>query len=176
MDNYRLRRCAQPLSNGYILPVGQLIRNALFVGGIESWMDIQEEEMRYIFARFGEVKEVKLFKSRERQGKGYGFVYFSEEVNIDSIIDKDFRFEGVKLQLGPAIMRERYTPFRRIFPAPGMCPTQYFYCMCNWSLAQPLPVLSVGGPYSQPYYYSCSGGVMVVPQMPVNYTHYRYSS
>uniref|UniRef100_A0A3B3ZSH4 RRM domain-containing protein n=1 Tax=Periophthalmus magnuspinnatus TaxID=409849 RepID=A0A3B3ZSH4_9GOBI len=93
------------LSNGYILPEGKLTPNALFVGGIDIKGD--ENEMRDFFAQFGAVKEVKIITYRGGICKGYGFVYFSEEVNIQSIIDQPISFKGRKLKLGPAIMKER---------------------------------------------------------------------
>ncbi|TKS88575.1 Deleted in azoospermia-like [Collichthys lucidus] len=73
------------LSNGYILPEGKLTPNALFVGGIDT--NVNENEMRDFFARYGAVKEVKIITYRGGICKGYGFVYFSEEVNIQTIVE-----------------------------------------------------------------------------------------
>ncbi|XP_055081164.1 deleted in azoospermia-like isoform X2 [Periophthalmus magnuspinnatus] len=163
------------LSNGYILPEGKLTPNALFVGGIDIKGD--ENEMRDFFAQFGAVKEVKIITYRGGICKGYGFVYFSEEVNIQSIIDQPISFKGRKLKLGPAIMKERSArslPPRLFGPAPWMSPTQYFYCTCCPPMGVcPSPIISGGSPYSQPYY-SSFGGVMV-PPMPVNYTQNPYA-
>uniref|UniRef100_A0A3B4WSI7 Deleted in azoospermia-like n=1 Tax=Seriola lalandi dorsalis TaxID=1841481 RepID=A0A3B4WSI7_SERLL len=170
------------LSNGYILPEGKLTPNALFVGGID--MKVDENEMRDFFARYGAVKEVKIITYRGGICKGYGFVYFNEDVNIQSIIDQQISFKGRKLKLGPAIMKERSSrsmPSRLVGPAPWMSPTQYFYCACcspvGGSMAQPSPVLSNSSPYNQPYSYSNFGGVMI-PQMPMNYAQnvYAYQS
>ncbi|KAK7898587.1 hypothetical protein WMY93_019440 [Mugilogobius chulae] len=163
------------LSNGYILPEGKLTPNALFVGGID--MRENEGEMRDFFARFGAVKEVKIITYRGGICKGYGFVYFSEDVNIQSIIDQQISFKGRKLKLGPAIMKERSArsfPPRLFGPAPWMNPTQYFYCSCCSPLGGgPTPIMTGANPYSQPYY-STFGGVMV-PPMPVNYTQNPYA-
>ncbi|XP_039976914.1 deleted in azoospermia-like isoform X2 [Xiphias gladius] len=170
------------LSNGYILPEGKLTPNALFVGGID--MKVDENEMRDFFARYGAVKEVKIITYRGGICKGYGFVYFSEDVNIQSIIEQQISFKGRKLKLGPAIMKERSSrsmPSRLVGPAPWMSPTQYFYCACcspiGGGMAQPSPVLSGGSPYNQSYSYSNFGGV-VIPQMPMNYPQnvYAYQS
>lgn len=167
------------LSNGYILPEGKLTPNALFVGGIDT--NVDENEMRDFFARYGAVKEVKIITYRGGICKGYGFVYFSEEVNIQTIVEQQISFKGRKLKLGPAIMKERSSrsmPSRLISPAPWMSPTQYFYCACcspaGGGMAQPSPVLNGGNPYNQMYSYSNFGGV-VMPQMPVNYAQNAYA-
>ncbi|XP_042290801.1 deleted in azoospermia-like isoform X3 [Thunnus maccoyii] len=167
------------MSNGYILPEGKLTPNALFVGGID--MKVDENEMRDFFARYGAVKEVKIITYRGGICKGYGFVYFNEDVNIQSIIDQQISFKGRKLKLGPAIMKERssrFMPSRLVGPAPWMSPTQYFYCACcspvGGGMAQPSPMLNGGSPYNQPYSYSNFGGVMI-PQMPVNYAQNAYA-
>ncbi|KAK2830218.1 hypothetical protein Q5P01_018149 [Channa striata] len=167
------------LSNGYILPEGKLTPNALFVGGID--MKVDENEMRDFFSRYGTVKEVKIITYRGGICKGYGFVYFSEDVNIHSIIEQQISFKGRKLKLGPAIMKERSSrsmPSRLVGPAPWMSPTQYYYCACcspmGGGMAQPSPILTGCNMYNQPYSYSNFGAVMI-PQMPVNYTQNAYA-
>uniref|UniRef100_A0A3Q1G2Z1 Deleted in azoospermia-like n=1 Tax=Acanthochromis polyacanthus TaxID=80966 RepID=A0A3Q1G2Z1_9TELE len=167
------------LSNGFILPEGKLTPNALFVGGID--MKVDENEMRDFFGRYGAVKEVKIITYRGGICKGYGFVYFNEDVNIQSIIEQQISFKGRKLKLGPAIMKERSSrsfPSRLVGPSPWMSPTQYIYCACcspiGGGMAQPMPVLNGGSQYSQPYSYTNFGGV-VVPQMPMNYPQNAYA-
>ncbi|XP_072226212.1 deleted in azoospermia-like [Leuresthes tenuis] len=167
------------LSNGYILPEGKLTPNALFVGGID--MKVDENEIRDFFARYGAVKEVKIITYRGGICKGYGFVYFNEDVNIQSIIEQQISFKGRKLKLGPAIMKERSSrsvPSRLVGPTPWMSPTQYFYCGCCSPMAggvtQPSPIISGGSPYNQPYSYNNFGGVMI-PQMPINYAQNAYT-
>ncbi|XP_028285224.1 deleted in azoospermia-like [Parambassis ranga] len=164
------------LSNGYTLPEGKLTPNALFVGGIDTKVD--EQEMRDLFARYGAIKEVKIITYRGGICKGYGFVYFSEEVNISSIIEQQISFKGRKLKLGPAIMKERSArsmPFRMVGQTPWMSPTQYLYCTCCLPMGgQQPPILNGSSPYNQPYSYTSFGGVMI-PQMPVNYTHNPYT-
>ncbi|ROL45878.1 Deleted in azoospermia-like [Anabarilius grahami] len=73
------------LSNGYILPEGKMTPNTLFVGGID--MKVDENEIREFFAKYGSVKEVKIITYRGGICKGYGFVYFSEDVDIQTIVD-----------------------------------------------------------------------------------------
>uniref|UniRef100_A0A3B3CH99 Deleted in azoospermia-like n=1 Tax=Oryzias melastigma TaxID=30732 RepID=A0A3B3CH99_ORYME len=96
------------LSNGYILPEGKLTPNSLFVGGID--MKVDEDEIKEFFARYGSVREVKIIRYRGGLCKGYGFVYFSEDVNIQSIIEQQIVFMGRKLKLGPAILKEKRPP------------------------------------------------------------------
>ncbi|XP_029918775.1 deleted in azoospermia-like isoform X2 [Myripristis murdjan] len=167
------------LANGYILPEGKLTPNTLFVGGID--MKVDENEIRDFFARFGAVKEVKIITYRGGICKGYGFVYFSEDVNVQTIIEQQISFKGRKLKLGPAIMKERSPrslPPRLVGPAPWMSPTPYIYCACcspvGGGMAQPPPLLNGGNPYSQPYSYSSFAGVMI-PQMPMNYAQNTYA-
>ncbi|XP_068431697.1 deleted in azoospermia-like isoform X2 [Clinocottus analis] len=167
------------LSNGYVLPEGKLTPNALFVGGID--MKVDENEMRDFFARYGAVKEVKIITYRGGICKGYGFVYFNEDVNIQSIIEQQISFKGRKLKLGPAIMKERSSrsmPSRMVGSVPWMSPPQYFYCSCcspmGGGMAQPSPIVNGGPPYNQPYSYSNYGGV-IIPQMPMNYAQNAYA-
>ncbi|CAL1584062.1 unnamed protein product [Knipowitschia caucasica] len=162
-----LRMC-----NGYVLPEGKITPNALFVGGIDTKVD--ENEMRDFFETFGAVKEVKIITYRGGFCKGYGFVYFSDEVDIQEIVNKQISFQGRQLKLGPAIMKERSARSMspRLFgPAPWMNPTQYIYCSCCAPMGGgPQSMMSGGNPYSQPYY-SGFGGVV----MPVNYPQSPYT-
>ncbi|KAI3358467.1 hypothetical protein L3Q82_014894, partial [Scortum barcoo] len=152
-----------------------------FLPDINFNLQVDENELQDFFARYGAVKEVKIITYRGGICKGYGFVYFSEDVNIQSIIEQQISFKGRKLKLGPAIMKERSSrsmPSRLVGPAPWMSPTQYFYCTCcspmGGGMAQPSPILSGGSPYNQPYSYSNFGGVMI-PQMPMNYPQNAYA-
>ncbi|XP_033981026.1 deleted in azoospermia-like [Trematomus bernacchii] len=182
MDKPRSNTQTSPslkLSNGYVLPEGKLTPNALFVGGID--MKVDENELRDFFGRYGAVKEVKIITYRGGVCKGYGFVYFNEDVNIQTIIEQPICFGGRKLKLGPAIMKERSVrtmPPRPVGPAPWMSPPQYIYCTCcspmGGGMPQPSPILSGGNPYSQPYSYPNFGGVMI-PQMPMNYAQNPYA-
>ncbi|MEQ2280207.1 hypothetical protein AMECASPLE_017307 [Ameca splendens] len=166
------------LSNGYILPEGRLTPNALFVGGID--MKVDENEMRDFFARYGNVKEVKIITYRGGVCKGYGFVYFNEDVDIQSIIEQQISFKGRKLKLGPAIMKQRSprsVPSRLVGPSPWMNPSQYIYCACcspvGGGVTQVSPVFSGGSAYNQPYSYSSFGGG-IVPQMLTSYSENPY--
>nr|UHX60106.1 DAZL isoform III [Cynops cyanurus] len=59
--------------------------NTVFVGGIDIRMD--EIEIRDFFARFGAVKEVKIITDRTGVSKGYGFVSFHDDVDVQKIVD-----------------------------------------------------------------------------------------
>ncbi|KAM6958878.1 deleted in azoospermia-like [Aplochiton taeniatus] len=170
------------LSNGYVLPEGKMTPNTLFVGGMD--MKVDENEIRDFFARFGAVEEVKIITYRTGICKGYGFVYFNEDVDIQTIVGQQISFKGRKLKLGPAIMKDRSSRSMQsqlMGPSLWMSPSQCFYCTCcppmGGGLAQPPPVLSGGGPYIQPYTYSNLPGVMI-PQMPMSYsqTAYQYAA
>nr|XP_023665512.1 deleted in azoospermia-like isoform X2 [Paramormyrops kingsleyae]XP_023665513.1 deleted in azoospermia-like isoform X2 [Paramormyrops kingsleyae] len=72
-------------------------------------MKVDENEIKEFFARYGTVKEVKIITYRGGICKGYGFVSFSEDVDIQTIVEQQISFKGRKLKLGPAIMKERST-------------------------------------------------------------------
>uniref|UniRef100_H2LJC0 Deleted in azoospermia-like n=1 Tax=Oryzias latipes TaxID=8090 RepID=H2LJC0_ORYLA len=167
------------LANGFILPEGKLTPNSLFVGGID--MKVDENEIKEFFARYGSVREVKIIRYRGGLCKGYGFVYFNEDVDIQSIIEQQIIFMGRKLKLGPAILKEkrpRSIPPGFVGNGAWMNPTQYFYCACcpplGGGVTQPSPIVSGGTPYNQPYSYSNFGGI-VIPQMPVSYPQNAYT-
>ncbi|KAL0961838.1 hypothetical protein UPYG_G00332330 [Umbra pygmaea] len=167
------------LSNGYILPEGKITPNTLFVGGID--MKVEENEIRDYFARFGAVKEVKIITYRGGICKGYGFVYFNEDVDIQNIVEQQISFKGRKLKLGPAIMKERSPRSLHshlVGPASWISPSQYIYCTCCSPMAggvvQPAPIVSGGNPYIQPYSYNGLQAVMI-PQMPMSYPPSSYA-
>ncbi|XP_016896348.1 deleted in azoospermia-like isoform X1 [Cynoglossus semilaevis] len=163
----------EKLSNGYTLPVGKLTPNAIFVGGMDP--KVEENEIRDIFARYGDVKEVRIMTYRGGICKGYGFVYFGEDVNIQPIIEQHVMCNGRKLKLGPAIMKDRTS---RMYTSKPMRSTQYFYCTycapVGGGMAPPSPIVNAGSPYTQTYPFSNFGGVMM-PQVPVNYAQNVYA-
>ncbi|KAI2528507.1 deleted in azoospermia like, partial [Homo sapiens] len=91
-------------SQGYILPEGKIMPNTVFVGGIDVRMD--ETEIRSFFARYGSVKEVKIITDRTGVSKGYGFVSFFNDVDVQKIVESQINFHGKKLKLGPAIRKQ----------------------------------------------------------------------
>ncbi|ELK16764.1 Deleted in azoospermia-like protein [Pteropus alecto] len=78
--------------------------NTVFVGGIDVRMD--ETEIRSFFARYGSVKEVKIITDRTGVSKGYGFVSFYNDVDVQKIVESQINFHGKKLKLGPAIRKQ----------------------------------------------------------------------
>ncbi|KAL6457405.1 hypothetical protein MHYP_G00343680 [Metynnis hypsauchen] len=174
-----IQSSALKLSNGYVLPEGKLTPNTLFVGGID--MKVEENEIRDIFARYGAVKEVKIISYRGGICKGYAFVYFTEDVDIQTIAEQQIIFKGKKLKLGPAIMKDRRSRESGSFQSPlvgqsqWVSPSHYMYCTCcSPGLASPSPVLSGCSQYLQPYSYTGFPGVMI-PQVPMNYTQSSYA-
>nr|QZA76141.1 dazl [Coilia nasus] len=182
MNGYQMRPSLK-LSNGYILPEGKMTPNTLFVGGIDTKVD--ENEIKDFFARYGPIKEVKIITYRGGICKGYGFVYFNEDVDIQTIVEQQISFKGRKLKLGPAIMKERSSRSMQshlVGSPPWMPPPQYIYCTCcppTLTAPSNSPVINSAGQYLQPYPYSPVPGVMM-PQMPMGYAQtasaYQYSS
>ncbi|XP_015212850.1 deleted in azoospermia-like isoform X2 [Lepisosteus oculatus] len=167
------------MANGYVLPEGKITPNTLFVGGID--MKVDENEIRDFFARYGAVKEVKIITYRGGICKGYGFVSFNEDVDIQTIVEQQISFKGRKLKLGPAIMKERSSrSFQShvLGPPNWMSPSQYTYCSCctqvMGNVIQPSAVMNTGSQYMQPYTYSALPGV-TLPQVPMGYTQTAYA-
>uniref|UniRef100_A0AAY4BIE0 RRM domain-containing protein n=2 Tax=Denticeps clupeoides TaxID=299321 RepID=A0AAY4BIE0_9TELE len=169
---------ALKLSNGYILPEGKMTPNTLFVGGID--MKVDENEIKEFFAKYGAVKEVKIITYRGGICKGYGFIYFSEDVDIQTIVEQPISFKGRKLKLGPAIMKERTsrTLQSHLMPmSPWISPSQSIYCACCPPAVgvQPnSPVLNTAGPYMQPFPYSSIQSPVIAP-LPMSYAQTAYS-
>eukprot|EP00069_Balaena_mysticetus_P018720 bmy_11622T0 len=66
--------------------------NTIFVGGIDVRMD--ETEIRSFFARYGSVKEVKIITDRTGVSKGYGFVSFYNDVDVQKIVESQINLHG----------------------------------------------------------------------------------
>ncbi|XP_075068410.1 deleted in azoospermia-like isoform X2 [Mixophyes fleayi] len=122
-------RCESPPeedqpNNGYVLPEGKIMPNTVFVGGIDIRMD--EIEIKDFFSKFGAVKEVKIITDRTGVSKGYGFVSFYDNVDVQAIVDSQISFHGKKLKLGPAIRKQSMCTY--VQPRPvvlGAPPQQY---------------------------------------------------
>nr|XP_044997078.1 deleted in azoospermia protein 3-like [Jaculus jaculus] len=116
-------------SQDYVLPEGKVMPNTVFVCGIDVRMD--ETEIRGVFARFGSVKEVKIISDRYGLSKGYGFVSFYNDVDVQKIVESQITFHGKKLKLGPAIRKQNLSA-HHVQP-----------CPLNFNSPQP-PFQSVG--------------------------------
>ncbi|XP_070945488.1 deleted in azoospermia protein 4-like isoform X4 [Macaca nemestrina] len=109
------------VSQGYVLPEGRIMPNTVFVGGIDDRMDATE--IKSFFGRYGSVKEVKIITDRTGVSKGYGFVSFFNDVDVQKIVESQIHIQGKKLKLGPAIRKQnlcayRVQPRRLVFNPP----------------------------------------------------------
>ncbi|NWI54057.1 DAZL protein, partial [Calyptomena viridis] len=160
------------VSQGYVLPEGKVMPNTVFVGGIDIRMN--EAEIRTVFERYGAVKEVKVITDRTGVSKGYGFVSFLENVDVQKIVESQINFHGKKLKLGPAIRKQQNlhscVPPRPLVLAPP--PPQFHNVWGGQNTepyVQPAPVMSPVTPYVQPYTYSSSPAVLLKQQVPIGY-------
>lgn len=61
----------------YTFPIGTLVPNRVFVGGISA--NTTEVELAQLFSAYGNVKATKIISDRAGVSKGYGFVTFESE-------------------------------------------------------------------------------------------------
>ncbi|XP_019735948.1 deleted in azoospermia-like isoform X2 [Hippocampus comes] len=118
------------VSNGYILPEGRVTPNAIFVGGIDAGTSLTE--MKDFFSTYGPVKDVKIITYRGGFSKGYGFVYFTENVDVQPILEQRIFWKGKALKLGPAIVKQRTCRIRpaRVIALEPWNPSQVVFCPC----------------------------------------------
>ncbi|KAM9200188.1 deleted in azoospermia-like [Mergus octosetaceus] len=166
-DNTNLSTTCQ----GYVLPEGKIMPNTVFVGGIDIRMN--EAEIRSYFERYGTVKEVKIITDRTGVSKGYGFVSFLDNVDVQKIVESQINFHGKKLKLGPAIRKQQnlcsyVQPRPLVFNPPA---PQFHSVWGNQSTEtymQPPAVVSPLTQYVQTYPYS-SPALLIQQQVPVGY-------
>jgi len=79
--------------------------NKLFLGGIS--IHATEKALVGFFSQFGKVKDVRIVTDRiTAEGKGYGFVTFDENENVDLLLEKKVvRMNGKKIRIRRAIRR-----------------------------------------------------------------------
>ncbi|NXC31675.1 DAZL protein, partial [Campylorhamphus procurvoides] len=165
--------CSPTVSQGYVLPEGKIMPNTVFVGGIDLRMN--EAEIRTVFERYGTVKEVKVITDRTGVSKGYGFVSFLENVDVQKIVETQINFHGKKLKLGPAIRKQQnltsYVQPRPLVVAPPPPQFQSVWGGQNTEtyVQQPPPVMSPVASYVQPYPYNSSPAVLLKQQVPIGY-------
>ncbi|NXY81479.1 DAZL protein, partial [Alcedo cyanopectus] len=158
-------------TQGYVLPEGKIMPNTVFVGGID--IRINEAEIRSFFERYGAVKEVKIITDRTGVSKGYGFVSFLENVDVQKIVESQINFHGKKLKLGPAI-RKQQNLYSYVHPRPVVLnpPAPQFHTVWGSqnteTYMQPQAVVSPVTQYVQTYPYS-SPTVMIQQQVPMGY-------
>ncbi|NWV32681.1 DAZL protein, partial [Grantiella picta] len=163
---------AAAVSQGYVFPEGKIMPNTVFVGGIDIRMN--EAEIRSVFEQYGTVKEVKVITDRTGVSKGYGFVSFHENVDVQKIVESQINFHGKKLKLGPAIRKQQNLnsclhPRRLVITSP---PPPFRSVWSNQSMetyVQPPAVMNPVTPYVQPYPYSSSPTVVLKQPVPLGY-------
>uniref|UniRef100_A0A8C3TXH5 DAZL protein n=1 Tax=Catharus ustulatus TaxID=91951 RepID=A0A8C3TXH5_CATUS len=161
------------VSQGYVLPEGKIMPNTIFVGGIDVKM--KESEIRSVFEPYGPVKEVKVITDRSGVSKGYGFVSFLDNVDVQKIVEAQINFHGKKLKLGPAIRKQQNLNScvhpRQLVLSPPAAPQ--FQSVWNSqsveTYVQPPAVMNPVTPYVQPYPYNSSPPVLVKQQVPIGY-------
>ncbi|XP_075443011.1 deleted in azoospermia-like isoform X2 [Ascaphus truei] len=164
-------------SQGYVLPEGKIMPNTVFVGGIDIRMD--EIEIRDFFARFGSVKEVKIITDRTGVSKGYGFVSFYDDVDVQKIVESQINFHGKKLKLGPAI-RKQQNLCAYVQPRPVVLnqPAPQFHNVWSNQNADPYiqhpPMISPVAQYVQACPYPSSPPV-IIQQIPMGFQQPAYN-
>ncbi|NWH85667.1 DAZL protein, partial [Aegithalos caudatus] len=160
------------VSQGYVLPEGKIMPNTVFVGGID--IRTNEADIRSVFEQYGTVKEVKVITDRTGLSKGYGFVSFVDNVDVQKIVESQISFHGKKLKLGPAIRKQQnlhpYVHPRQLVIGPP--PPQFQSVWGNQSVetyVQPPAVMNPVTPYVQPYPYSSSPALVLKQQIPISY-------
>ncbi|NXL88546.1 DAZL protein, partial [Alectura lathami] len=168
-DNTSLSTVCQ----GYVLPEGKIMPNTVFVGGIDIRMN--EAEIRSYFERYGTVKEVKIITDRTGVSKGYGFVSFLDNVDVQKIVESQINVHGKKLKLGPAIRKQQNScsyvqPRPLVFnpPAPQFHSVWSHQNQNTETYVQPPAVVSPLTQYVQAYPYN-SPAVLIQQQVPVGY-------
>ncbi|XP_014749002.1 PREDICTED: deleted in azoospermia-like [Sturnus vulgaris] len=160
------------VSQGYVLPEGKIMPNTVFVGGIDIRMN--EAEIRSVFEQYGTVKEVKVITDRTGVSKGYGFVSFLDNVDVQKIVESQINFHGKKLKLGPAIRKQQnlnssVQPRQLVLGPPAPQFQSVWSSQTVETYVQPPAVVNPVTPYVQPYPYNSSPAVLVKPQVPVGY-------
>ncbi|NXY24670.1 DAZL protein, partial [Atrichornis clamosus] len=160
------------VSQGYVLPEGKIMPNTVFVGGIDIRMN--EAEIRSVFEQYGTVKEVKVITDRTGVSKGYGFVSFLDNVDVQKIVESQINFHGKKLKLGPAIRKQQNLnscvyPRRLVLGPPA---PQFQSVWGNQSMEtymQPPSVVNPVTSYIPSYTYSSSPAILLKQQVPIGY-------
>ncbi|XP_069502862.1 deleted in azoospermia-like isoform X2 [Ambystoma mexicanum] len=152
--------------------------NTVFVGGIDIRMD--EIEIRDFFARFGAVKEVKIITDRTGVSKGYGFVSFHDDVDVQKIVDSQINFHGKKLKLGPAIRKQQNLCAYHVQPRPMVLnpPAPQFHSMWSSQNAETYmqhPHMISPVPQYVPAYPYQSSPPVIIQQIPVGYQQPTYN-
>ncbi|XP_038653747.1 deleted in azoospermia-like isoform X4 [Scyliorhinus canicula] len=167
---------ASAVSRRYVLPSGRIMPNTIFVGGID--FEMGEDEMRGFFTRYGAVKQVKIISDGGGVSRGYGFVSFHNDVDIQKIIsESQINFKGKKLKIGPAIRKQQDSyPIHLVQARPAPLITSPTPCVCQnadtyfQSPGFPGSALQYVQTYSYP-----SPPAVALPQVQMGYPHPAYN-
>ncbi|XP_043546114.1 deleted in azoospermia-like isoform X3 [Chiloscyllium plagiosum] len=167
---------APTVNRRYVLPSGRIMPNTIFVGGID--FEMGEDEMRGFFTRYGAVKQVKIISDGGGVSRGYGFVSFHNDVDIQKIIsESQISFKGKKLKIGPAIRKQQDSyPIHLVQARPAPLITSPTPCVCQnadtyfQSPGFPGSALQYVQTYSYP-----SPPAVALPQVQMGYPHPAYN-
>uniref|UniRef100_UPI00398F07A3 deleted in azoospermia-like isoform X3 n=1 Tax=Pristiophorus japonicus TaxID=55135 RepID=UPI00398F07A3 len=167
---------APTVNRRYVLPSGRIMPNTIFVGGID--FEMGEDEMRGFFTRYGAVKQVKIISDGGGVSRGYGFVSFHNDVDIQKIIsESQINFKGKKLKIGPAIRKQQDSyPIHLVQARPAPLITSPTPCVCQnadtYFQTPGFPGSALQ--YVQTYSYP-SPPAVALPQVQMGYPHPAYN-
>ncbi|XP_072110519.1 deleted in azoospermia-like [Mobula birostris] len=165
---------ASAVNRRYVLPSGKIMPNTIFVGGID--FEMGEDEMRNFFTKYGAVKQVKIISDGGGVSRGYGFVSFHNDVDVQKIIsESQINFKGKKLKIGPAIRKHQDSyPIHLVQARSAPIITSPPSCVCqNTDTYFHSPTFPGSAlQYVQTYSYPSS---QTVPQIQVGYSHPMYN-
>uniref|UniRef100_A0A8C5J1Z3 RRM domain-containing protein n=1 Tax=Junco hyemalis TaxID=40217 RepID=A0A8C5J1Z3_JUNHY len=95
-----------PFSQGHVWPEGKTMPNTVLVGRI--YLRVNEVEIWSFFKLYNTVYcEVKVITVRTGVSKGFGFVSFLGNVDVQKIIETQINFHDKKLKFGPVIRKQQ---------------------------------------------------------------------
>ncbi|KAH7637065.1 hypothetical protein HUG17_7271 [Dermatophagoides farinae] len=129
---------------------GTPVPNRVFVGGIPD--DATDNDVRQLFAQYGNIKLVKIITDRAGISKGYGFVTFERAEDAQKVIKEaeNLIIKNRKLNVSTAVMKRQDFPFEpRMMPTTGML----FYPQIS-TFANPVTASAASGYNHHHQYYS----------------------
>lgn len=120
-----------PPPNNNAPKYGTVVKNRIFVGGISA--NTTEDELLQLFSNYGTVRAAKIIQDRAGVSKGYGFITFENEDDVQRPLreSENIVLRERKLNIAPAIKKQTIN-FNRTYDGsspPAMTvgnPTQYF--------------------------------------------------
>lgn len=100
-------------------PGGITTQGKIFIGGLTT--DTTEQDLKMHFEKFGELTDVVVMRDKAtHKGRGFGFVTFKDEKNVDKVIEckGDHEIRGRQVDVKSAVRREEIEkPDRRGGPS-----------------------------------------------------------